>query len=715
MAWPTPPLNVEVSLALGADLTAAPSSWSWTALDRKVYNRSPLVIQRGRQNEQSSSGPSHCTLTLDNRAGSFSPRNPVGAYYGQIGRNTPLRVRVNPGSGFVTRFVGYVSEWPQRWDPSEKDFWVTVRADGIMRRLGQGSSPLKSAPRRYLSALTGGDEPVAAWTLEDGPLIVGAVPLFGDQALTPRSGVHPSGAVVTYPLWGKGDLGPWLPPVLSRSGGADLTIIVATVTMPAFSTTWTVDMMYASGTDAGSDTVDAVAATVDINPSYLMGSAAGWPQLQFVPVAQEIKVAMNGEPETSTIVPGLYDGLGHHIRWTATQSGGNVTWTVYIDGTAQQVDTTAGAMTLTAVEWIGLVAAGQSGARLAEGYVAVWTTPPALADAAAAALGHVGETAGARFARLCAEESVTADVVGTDTQTMGPQGTLSLPDLLQECEAASAGLVTERRTGELGLDLAASRYNQTAALTLNYAAGNIAPTLEPTDDDQLTRNVVTVTRTGGSPVAVAATSGRLGPAIGRYEDTVAVNVESDPQAANHASWRVHLGTVDEWRFPRMVLDLRRNASLLPAWLAADVGSLVRLTNVPDRISYDDIDLIIEGYAETLASEFWIVELNCSPGKPWTVGELDDSTLGRLDTGGSTTTEALDTTETGIDVTSPGAVWSTLAEPYDVLIGGELMTVTTCTGAGPGQTFTVTRSVNGVVKADSSGVAAALAIPLRLAL
>ena len=62
------------------------------------------------------------------------------------------------------------------------------------------------------------------------------------------------------------------------------------------------------------------------------------------------------------------------------------------------------------------------------------------------------------------------------------------------------------------------------------------------------------------------------------------------------------------------------------------------------------------------------------------------------------------------------LWTTSAGdfPFDINIGGEQITVTNITGASSPQTFTVTRSVNGVVKAQSSGADVRLFFPMILA-
>lgn len=65
---------------------------TWT----DIYPRQSagMTWRHGRSDEQSAVGTGQLQATLDNRDGKFCPRNPVGAWYGQIGRNTPIRVGV---------------------------------------------------------------------------------------------------------------------------------------------------------------------------------------------------------------------------------------------------------------------------------------------------------------------------------------------------------------------------------------------------------------------------------------------------------------------------------------------------------------------------------------------------------------------------------------------------------------------------------------------
>lgn len=176
--------------------------------------------------------------------------------------------------------------------------------------------------------------------------------------------------------------------------------------------------------------------------------------------------------------------------------------------------------------------------------------------------------------------------------------------------------------------------------------------------------------------------------------------------------------MSEMRWPRIDLNLAASPELVDDWLACTVQSRATAANPPDEVAGDDIDVIIEGYSEVLGFKDWLVSLNCSPAQPWTVGVLDSATLGKLDTAGSQLAASATTTTTSLSVsTTAGPLWTTdVAEfPFDIRCGGERMTVTAISGASSPQTFTVIRSVNGVVKAHSSGTALSLWQPLVLAL
>ncbi|MET9411267.1 alkaline phosphatase D family protein [Streptomyces sp. NPDC002935] len=170
----------------------------------------------------------------------------------------------------------------------------------------------------------------------------------------------------------------------------------------------------------------------------------------------------------------------------------------------------------------------------------------------------------------------------------------------------------------------------TPVFALDYAAGHVSEPLSPTDDDQGLRNEITAQRDDGGEYTYAQTTGpnntgdpaESADAVGLYEEAVSVNVSDDDQLPDQASWRVHLGTVDEDRYPRVRIDLAKNPGLADEVTGLYVGDRVTIANPPAWMAPDVIDLIAEGGTETVGHPIdWDAEFNASPGSPWTVAQL----------------------------------------------------------------------------------------------
>lgn len=89
--------NAQVELRLGDTWTDVTADAAGDLID----------VSRGRRNEASRVDPGSCSLSLANDGGKYSPRNPVSPYYGQLTRNTPIRVSV---SGVDDRHVALSSD-----------------------------------------------------------------------------------------------------------------------------------------------------------------------------------------------------------------------------------------------------------------------------------------------------------------------------------------------------------------------------------------------------------------------------------------------------------------------------------------------------------------------------------------------------------------------------------------------------------------------------
>jgi hypothetical protein len=315
---------------------------------------------------------------------------------------------------------------------------------------------------------------------------------------------------------------------------------------------------------------------------------------------------------------------------------------------------------------------------------------------------------------------------------MGYQLNDTFINLIQEPASSTAGLLFESRDqAALVMRTRASLYNQTAKLTLDMAQHQLSGPPVPVDDDALTRNNVTVTRINGSSATQVLSSGTLSNqpppnGVGDYPTNVEISLGSDSLLADQAGWRLHLGTVDQPRYPSIPINLRHpqftlNVDLLNAVLAVDIGDRVVLTNPPRWLPPDQISQILQGYSEEMGIFEHDMQLNCSPEDPYKVAVLEDAVLGRADTDGSTLSFDISPTALMFQVatTNPASpLWTTSGAefPLDIVMGGERITLSGISGASSPQTFTASaRSVNGVVKAQTADTDIRLAQPMILSL
>jgi hypothetical protein len=341
------------------------------------------------------------------------------------------------------------------------------------------------------------------------------------------------------------------------------------------------------------------------------------------------------------------------------------------------------------------------------------------------------ESAGGRISRLCGENGINFVTYSfTETALMGSQRIDTLNNLINECVATDMGTYHDSRSYG-GYPVTEYRpragiYNQLPMVTLDLSLGQVAPPWEPKDDDQQKRNDVTASkRNGGKARAVLSTGAQstLAPSaggIGPYVIDYPCNPRLDTQLPDIASWVLALGTVDEYRFPNIRTDLgssKLTKAIRNQLLDVNVDDLIRITNANSSRIYGNIDQIARGYSETFRQTDYAITFNCSANSPYNTGLLDANN--RLDSGTSTVNTAMNTTITSMSVATSNALdlWTTVAGefPFDISVGGEAMTVTAITGATSPQTFTVTRSVNGVVKTQPVGAEVRALTPLRYAL
>lgn len=686
MAFPANAADLEVCIAYGANLASDLTTLTYSPNLSTTLVQPTVTITRGRIAGAARTQPTTIDLGLKNPGGVFSPRNITGPHYGQLRRNTPIRVRLDPGTGMVTRGIAYLPDWPVRWTGPDIDDRIPMQASGALRRLGVGQEA-RSALRR--SVLASG--PLAYWRLEDGAGATSAGSDIAGGIPMAKSGAVNFGAFNDLP-------GAERAPDLSASGR--LSAPVAGTNTAA----WTVEF---AAKCAGS----VVAVPVEILTSG--GTQTSWWLYAQVndtsgPASQ---LYAQTDPFTFAVVataPVLtnYGGVWHHFRWILRQSGGNIAAELYTDG----VLTTGTVLTATLGKISGVVVnSARAGGTITGSIAHVAVYDSAMtADHSGAIGAYSGELAATRFARLCGEGRpvpIAVDVTAGRSEPMGPQLPGTILDLLRECEDADEATIIERRTGQLGFDPRVTRYNKSVAMTIPYMS---VAGLLPEDDDRDLRNYMTVTRVGGSSGTDERVTGALGtdPTTGvdRYPDGFARSLSTDGQAVQHASWLTNVGTIDE---PRYVigLNLRAHPELIAQWLACDIGSRFQVTNPPAiQVGPAPLDLIIEGYVELLDGVEWYVTIYAYPYRPYEVFQIETGTgnRSRIAAGVSTLDLGYSATATSLSVTSAVGRWVDSATyptrfPMNIEIAGEVMTCTSITGTGLTQTFTVTRGLHGVTK------------------
>jgi hypothetical protein len=169
------------------------------------------------------------------------------------------------------------------------------------------------------------------------------------------------------------------------------------------------------------------------------------------------------------------------------------------------------------------------------------------------------------------------------------------------------------------------------------------------------------------------------------ETSVELNAYADSQLPDLAGWLLHLGTIDEARYPSVSLNLAHptftaDDAMMTAALVLDIGDKVTIDNPPAWLPPDQIGLIVEGYTETLNGLEHTLVLNCSPESVHHIAVYDDTSW-RYESDGSTLTSDVSEAATSLSVTIPsGPVWSHTDGDFDITIGGERMTVTGIAGA-----------------------------------
>lgn len=676
----------------------------WTDVTSYVRADPGVIINFGVRGEAGTADPAECTMFVNNVDGRFTQNNPEGAWYGLIKRGIPLRVTVDT---FV-RFLGEVSEFPPRWDPSGNNVWMPVTASGPLRRLLRGRrlpSPLVTG----ILGLSSAEELIGYWPMEDG---VGSTTFA--SALD-----GPPGTLVGTPVLAADDPGPGSGP-LPTFNAAGATFWTTSPSGTGFTVAFVLHVPDGGTAD------EAELIRFDTGPLTWVIRYNAPASLRLLAYAWSAGVATEVLNRVTTF--GNVDGTPRLIKLEVANDGADVDWALTAFGLSfTETGTILGRQT-TAPNFLAIGVGGLIDTDVSIGQLMVGNTDTTLftLDFDAALRGYAGESVEDRMTRVAAlaDVAMSLDADGLDTTELGVQPDGTPLDIMRDAEQADTGGILRDALDVLNsitYVTRTARYNGAPALDLDYNAGHLSPPLEPTDDDQILANDVTANRPNGSSArAVDLTSSVSAlpwpDGVGAYEKVLDVNVETDGQLPGAANWLLALGTLTDTRFPTVTVDLTKNPTLVADVEPIRPGHYITLSNLPAYSGADTAHLHVLGWTEHVTSHRRIITFNCTPAGPYNVGVYTDTGTvpeSRYGTETSTLNEALDATETGVDVTTTGPVWTQDAAmfPFNILVGGEVMTATAISGSGAAQTFTVTRSVNGVVKTHALGAKVELADPV----
>lgn len=617
--------RLAVEVAFGADLTDIDGSgWSWTDVSADVRQDPGITTSGGRSDEASTSQPANCSLVLDNAAGAYSLGG-TSSHYPYVRRNVPVRVRINPGDGvYRVVFQGYANGFTPGWTDTDHGRIpiVTLSASGVLRRLIQGSDPLRSALYRYFT-IANADHTVSPikeyWPLEEDKAATEAASAVDGGAPGSFRTLTSGGKTYGKVAWGGDTDNPATARAVKVSAGGSIVLPTrpSLFTADYWSCQWS--MRYTSGSGAF---VDFHTETTAIRLLFYTDGSID--AIQVVTGGTVFSVAA---PQ-----PYTYDDVWQTYTFVVDQTTVNTSWTLYRNGAF--VGGVTSALLFrgmpTNVEFISVPNPGSTEDPVSVAHVGFIDSTTFVSEHAFAGDAYRYEGVIFRAQRLCEEEGVSLDIVGTPTTDvgMGPQRPLPFVTLVREVETVDQGVLYDG-VGP-GLRYVARSERENAATDLEVFAADLVAPFEPTDDDQRDRNRVVATSATGAKASYEDSTGPRGTAaIGVYDSSVEPNIADTSFLGDYASWAVHLGTVEGYRYPAVTMNMRAAAA---AALAADVlavtpSSRITVSDVDTLAGLPDatVDLLAEGVSHKLTTREWTFTAKCSPYDPWIVGTVASET------------------------------------------------------------------------------------------
>jgi hypothetical protein len=637
----------------------------------------PFTIQRGRTSEFSQPSTGQISgLRLKNMNGQYTPLSQVladgtaNANYPNIVPRKRIRYSNTPAG---VRGVGYIKGWPPFVD-SDGTKWVAVTATDMLDQLSRIT--LKSP----IAQEYGQDSPLGMWSLNDpaGSLI--AAPNVGGSLMAP------SPAAGTFGVVGPG-----------FGDGTGMNVVTGQAMVATFPKSL-----------AGQGFTLEIWVNVAARPSgtvTLIGSGAFGVQLN-----------MDSSGSVNSVSAPLSLNNWHHVAVTRAFAG---TGSLYVDGvliTTALVTNDCDNRVMIG-DWLN---ASVSGLNMNIGYAAIYgqaiLSATRIAAHYAAGLGYSGDDTGTRISRYLAAGGLTTADWNLDT---GKAIVGTYPQAGKDIVSACQDMATTEGGGSVfyvGTDGKARFTNRAfrkpgaPVMTIDAEADLDASVYAPSFDELTLFNQSTGNRAAQSGTLSSQTytdpiSSALPPTgYGLTTDGSGVTsyATTDADVLALAQARVSANANPGFRLPQVAIDLVTAQNNLYASLAnVQIGSRIRVTNLPVAMAPStQVDLIVEGWTETIGPDTYKVVFDTSPADNPARGVWDDTSYGRWQCSGQTLNANISNSATTLAIATSGTLptFTTVGAryPLKIQIGQEIITLNSAPGGSTSpQTFTgVTRGVNG---------------------
>jgi hypothetical protein len=610
MAWSWDGATLDVQMGFGFAPATAIASITWTTIT--PYVRS-LSFDNGKSDELDTYQAGRLSMVLSNADRRFDPLHTTGAYYPNLKPMTPMRIRFTYSGTTVTLWTGFVSGFPQSYDPPYDATVAVTASDGF------GVLSRTIMPSLYAAEVTT-DTPSLWWRL-------------GEQAGT--TAVDASGNALDGTYDGGATFNSRTGLVVDSDNAiafdSDDAVAKHGFTWPAYPFSielWVSLPVSAAGSSgvivACQGTGAIVSLSCDNITPRLLVSIAGY---------------VSPPNWLRTYTANLLDGLTHHV--VITFASGAAAPILYVDGVA--VGSSSGSGTVPAVGAADLFVYGATIVATVDEF-AIYGS----ALSAARVLSHYN-AGHAPFSGLDTGAAVTKilDIIGwpsADRTIETGKTTVVAFDTsgMTALGAIQALEKTEQGRFFIAPDGKATFYNRhhtltTAASTTSQAtfgdSGGELPygDLDLDYDDSKIRNSITTARVDGSPFPAKDTTSITSYRERGYSLTGLLN-SSDAELRDMGQWLLTHYKDPATRVPQIVIQPRAlPASLFPQVRDRLLGDRVTVKRRPQNVgSAISLAVLIEGIQHDLTLDDWTVKLFLSPAETTGFFRLDDTTYGLLD-------------------------------------------------------------------------------------